>query len=405
MQTFAVTVPAGVGPGQQFQASLDGQLTMVIVPHGSGPSSTLHVQIPARGERTLHVQIPARRGVIVPHAFVQRYALTVPHGIQPGGRFLADLGGQHVWLTCPRNLGPGEQMLVDASTPPPIGVPESTEACSCTAEREERTEEVEDAEEKTCRLCWGDDDDDPLVQPCACRGSAKWIHVHCLEEWRRTSPKQDAAYRCGQCMDEYRDALSLELLTARLQAERTDGEDTTFTLGTLASELKAQDKFDEAEPLCREALEEKRETHGSRHPSTLKWMNNLAVVLSSKGDNAAAEPLCREALEVQRETLGSRHPNTLASIINLGSLLQDDGDLAAAEPLLCEALEGMREILGSRHPSTLTSIHHLGSLLEAKGDLAAAEPLYREALKVRRETLGSRHPSTLIAIQSLARCA
>ena len=48
MQTFAVTVPAGVGPGQQFQASLDGQLRMVIVPRGSGPSSTLHVQIPAR---------------------------------------------------------------------------------------------------------------------------------------------------------------------------------------------------------------------------------------------------------------------------------------------------------------------------------------------------------------------
>ena len=117
MQTFAVTVPAGVGPGQQFQASLDGQLRMVIVPHGSGPSSTLHVQIPARPSS------------------VQKYAVTVPHGIQPGGRFQANLGGQLVWLTCPRNLGPGKQMLVDASTPsgnggsakswpPPIGVPE-----------------------------------------------------------------------------------------------------------------------------------------------------------------------------------------------------------------------------------------------------------------------------------------
>ena len=117
LQTFAVTVPPGVGPGQQFQASLDGQLTMVIVPHGSGPSSTLHVQIPARPSS------------------VQKYAVTVPHGIQPGGRFQANLGGQLVWLTCPRNLGPGKQMLVDASTPsgnggsakswpPPIGVPE-----------------------------------------------------------------------------------------------------------------------------------------------------------------------------------------------------------------------------------------------------------------------------------------
>ena len=30
-------------------------------------------------------------------------------------------------------------------------------------------------------------------------------------------------------MDKYRDGLSLELLSARLQAERTDGEDTGFT--------------------------------------------------------------------------------------------------------------------------------------------------------------------------------
>ena len=49
----------------------------------------------------------------------------------------------------------------------------------------------EEAEERTCRLCWGDEDDGPLVQPCACRGSAKYIHKHCLEKWRRTSPKED----------------------------------------------------------------------------------------------------------------------------------------------------------------------------------------------------------------------
>ena len=74
--------------------------------------------------------------------------------------------------------------------------------------------EVQEEEEKTCRLCWGDEDDGPLVQPCACRGTAKFIHSHCLEEWRRTSPKEDAAYRCCQCMKGYRDALSLELICA-----------------------------------------------------------------------------------------------------------------------------------------------------------------------------------------------
>ena len=121
LQTFAVTVPPGVQPGQQFQASLDGQLTMVIVPHGSGPNSTLHVQIPVRPSR------------------VQKYAVTIPNNVQPGGRFQANLGGQLVWLHCPRNLGPGKQMLVDANSansgsngtakswPPPIAVPEALE--------------------------------------------------------------------------------------------------------------------------------------------------------------------------------------------------------------------------------------------------------------------------------------
>ena len=256
-------------------------------------------------------------------------------------------------------------------------------------------------EEPRCRLCWGGEDDDPLVQPCACRGSAKFIHKGCLERWRRTSPREDAAYRCGQCMDEYRDALSLELLSARLQAERTDGKATNSTLGTLAWELQTQGKYDAAEPLLREALQVQRETLGDRHPNTLVSINNLGLLLKDKGDLAAAEPLCREALEVQRETLGDRHPNTLISISNLGSLLHAKGDLAAAEPLCREALEVQRETLGSRHPSTLDSISNLGALLMDKGDLAAAEPLLREVLEVDRETFGSRHPNTLLSIGSL----
>ena len=118
MQTFAVTVPPGVGPGQQFQASLDGQLTMVIVPHGSSAGSTLHVQIPVRPSN------------------VQKYAVTVPANVRPGDRFQANLGGTLVWLRCPPSLGPGKQMLVDANSanaengnsakswPPPIAVPD-----------------------------------------------------------------------------------------------------------------------------------------------------------------------------------------------------------------------------------------------------------------------------------------
>ena len=257
-------------------------------------------------------------------------------------------------------------------------------------------------EEKCCRLCLGDEGDGSLVQPCACRGTAMWIHGHCLEYWRRTSPKEDAAYRCGQCMDEYRDALSLELLSARLQAERAGGEDTSLTSDRLALELQFQGKYDEAEPLYREVLEVRRTMLGNRHDDTLGSINNLGLLLQYKGEYAAAEPLQREALEVTREKYGSRHQGTLRSVSCLGLLLRAKGDLAAAEPLFREALEVARETLGGRHTSTLACIGNLGRLLEDKGDLAAAEPLYREALEGQRPNFGNRHPHTLTAIDNLA---
>ena len=262
-------------------------------------------------------------------------------------------------------------------------------------------EEEEEEEERACRICYAGDDQRLLVQPCACRGSSKWICTVCLETWRRTGEKETAAYRCGECNDEYRDSLSLELLRERLEAERTDGQATNTTLGTLALELHVQGRYDEAEPLSRELLERHRETLGIRHPATLMSMINHGMLLQQKGDLAAAESLYREVIEGQRETLGNRHSDTLYGMSKLGHLLQVKGDFAAAEQLLLEALEGQRETLGNRHPRTLNSIGDLGSLSEAKGDLAAAELLYRELLEGQRETFGSRHQSTLFSIHNL----
>ena len=260
----------------------------------------------------------------------------------------------------------------------------------------------EDAEEERCRLCLGGEEDGPLVQLCACRGSARLVHRHCLEKWRRTSVKEDAAYRCGECKDYYRDALSLELLSARLEAERNAGCDQlAFTLDRLAQELEDQGKYDEAEPLYREALAVQRAKIGDRHLDTLTSMGNLGLLHMAKGDIPAAELLLGEALQGSRETLGDRHPQTLGCINNLGMLLKAKGDFKNAESLYCEALKVQRETLGNRHPNTIISISNLGTLLKSKGDLGAAEPLYREALEVSRETLGYRHPNTLAATNNL----
>lgn len=58
-------------------------------------------------------------------------------------------------------------------------------------------------EERCCRICLEDDDVGDMIAPCRCKGSSKWVHRHCLDEWR-TVNKDDLAFsRCGECLLDY----------------------------------------------------------------------------------------------------------------------------------------------------------------------------------------------------------
>ena len=42
---------------------------------------------------------------------------------------------------------------------------------------------------KTCRICYCEEDtiENPLIQPCSCSGSMKYIHLNCLKRWLKNS--------------------------------------------------------------------------------------------------------------------------------------------------------------------------------------------------------------------------
>lgn len=57
-------------------------------------------------------------------------------------------------------------------------------------------------DEETCRICRGEaTDSQPLFFPCKCRGSIKYIHQDCLEEWLKHSNKKDTS--CDICHQQY----------------------------------------------------------------------------------------------------------------------------------------------------------------------------------------------------------
>lgn len=62
-------------------------------------------------------------------------------------------------------------------------------------------------DDKICRICFEGGDYGPqgcLFRPCLCSGSVAWVHMECLDRWRKASRNPKSFYRCDQCHYEYK---------------------------------------------------------------------------------------------------------------------------------------------------------------------------------------------------------
>lgn len=65
-----------------------------------------------------------------------------------------------------------------------------------------------DSERRICWVCLAADDDDleaKWLQPCQCRGTTKWVHQICLEDWidSKQLGNSRTSVSCPQCNTEY----------------------------------------------------------------------------------------------------------------------------------------------------------------------------------------------------------
>lgn len=61
-------------------------------------------------------------------------------------------------------------------------------------------------EERACRFCLESEEiaENPLIAPCLCRGSMRFVHRACLDEWRCTSFNPKALVSCTTCKAHFR---------------------------------------------------------------------------------------------------------------------------------------------------------------------------------------------------------
>ena len=114
--------------------------------------------------------------------------------------------------------------------------------------------------DKQCRICFNSDENiSPLISPCSCTGSLKYIHLLCLQKWLQSKIKLDykeinenliSAYKyqrvqceiCKEYMPDFVKKNSILYEICDYHSNSEEGNQNYFTLETIGS-LKNHEKY------------------------------------------------------------------------------------------------------------------------------------------------------------------
>ena len=162
---------------------------------------------------------------------------------------------------------------------------------------------------------------------------------------------------------------NLDQAASRLRTELADVESIVgvdhqisgFLKSTLTTILIVQEKWEEAQILETQNLQQSSETLGERHPDTLSTRSSLAFIYAKQKKWKEAELLQTQAVTASLSEVGLDAAVTLTSMSNLAAIFRDQGKLKKAERLGKQVLEIRMNALGPENPDTKNSSEFLTS--------------------------------------------
>ncbi|TIA19350.1 purine and uridine phosphorylase [Aureobasidium pullulans] len=133
--------------------------------------------------------------------------------------------------------------------------------------------------------------------------------------------------------------------------------ETLSSMRNVAEALCFRGEWEEYEMLSIELAKLSRAWLGSMHPLTLSSFKALSICYCRRGWTKLAEKLAREVVNgrTQAKGLGEMHPSTLRSISQLAMILVHNNNWEEAGKLESHVGKTFERILGPDHPDTLTS--------------------------------------------------
>ena len=162
---------------------------------------------------------------------------------------------------------------------------------------------------------------------------------------------------------------------------------------------------DEAETICRRAVDTFERERGKNSHGSMVARNNLAIVLLNIDDDrrkAETTKIFRSVLFFGERILGLEHPDTLTFMENLASALVSQHKDDEAEKYHRKSLEVRLRVFGEDYPGTMRSRHNLARLLFRRKRYEESYKLAQDALNWTKRYLGEGHKDSLWAMRLLS---
>ncbi|SEK32471.1 FxSxx-COOH system tetratricopeptide repeat protein [Streptacidiphilus jiangxiensis] len=188
-----------------------------------------------------------------------------------------------------------------------------------------------------------------------------------------------------------------------LGAERAQHELDYLQAGSsLAADLRALGRYDEALDLQSMVRETRERLLGAPHPDSLRARHNQAVTLRVLGRFDEALAMHQEVFSTARQVMGVTHPHVLLFAMAVAQDLRLIGRYDEALDRQEHCLEWCLEALGPEQPLSLRARHLLGLCQRRAGLIGqAGENLEHASARLVR-LLGPDHPDALSARNDLA---
>jgi tetratricopeptide (TPR) repeat protein len=165
--------------------------------------------------------------------------------------------------------------------------------------------------------------------------------------------------------------------------------------------LRDVQRTPEAVEDARLALEDARAVHGPEHPTAVRALNLLGILLRETGNPEEGRERLKEALAIHGKE-GQEDDNLANILANLGMIERDLGDREAARDHLERALAIHRRTVGDAHPIIANDLNNLAILEQELGRPERALEHLQPVVDIVRRLYGDMHPETSRALTNVA---